>query len=228
MIEMMSQSCGMRKTVWITGCSRGLGKSLVEGFLANQWQVVGCATSVEGMSGGFFQSVDVRDAARVNRFCKEAINEYGAPDLLVNNAGMINRPAPLWEVDEKDFDAVIDVNLKGVANMIRAVMPAMIARETGIVVNLSSGWGRSVSADVAPYCASKWGIEGLTAALAEELPRGLAAVALNPGIIDTDMLRKTWDEGAGNFPQAEEWKAIAVPFLEKLTVRDNGASLTVG
>ena len=70
-------------------------------------------------------------------------------------------------------------------------------------------------------------MEGLSKALAEELPKGMAAIALNPGIIDTEMLRKTWGEGARGFPSAEEWGKVAVPFLQKLSAKDNGASLTV-
>ena len=83
---------------------------------------------------------------------------------------------------------MIDVNIKGVANVLRHFVPAMIERGRGVIVNFSSGWGAPSSAEVAPYCATKWAIEGLTRALAEELP-GMAAVPLNPGIIDTDMLR---------------------------------------
>ncbi|MCB1093517.1 MAG: SDR family NAD(P)-dependent oxidoreductase, partial [Verrucomicrobiae bacterium] len=79
---------------------------------------------------------------------------------------------------------------------------------------------------VAPYCATKWGIEGLTAALSQELPRGLAAVALNPGIIDTDMLRSCFGGGAGAYDDAATWAERAVPFLAKLGAKDNGKALT--
>src|SRR5207245_166377 len=109
-----------------------------------------------------------------------------------NNAALINPNAPLWTIAAAEFDRVIDVNLKGVANVIRHLVPAMIARGSVVIVNLSSGWGRSVSAEVAPYCCTKWGIEGLTRAMAQELPQGMAAVPLNPGIIDTAMLRSTF------------------------------------
>ena len=130
----------------------------------------------------------------------ERVLAGGPPDLLVNNAGVINANAPLWQVTEEDFARVIDVNVKGVVNVIRRFLPAMIARGEGVVVNFSSGWGRSTAAEVAPYCASKWAVEGLTQALAQELPEGLAAVALNPGIIDTDMLRSCFGDGAGSYP----------------------------
>ncbi len=106
-------------------------------------------------------------------------------------------------------------------------LPGMIQRGSGVVVNFSSGWGRSTSPEVAPYCATKRGIEGLTAALAQELPADLAAVALNPGIIDTRMLRSCFGEGAGSYPTPEEWAKAAVPYLASLGTRHNGKALTV-
>jgi len=93
-------------------------------------------------------------------------------------------------------------------------------------VNLSSGWGRSTSAGVAPYCTSKWAIEGLTKALAEDLPAGMGTVALNPGIIATSMLYTCMGEAAADYPSAESWATTAAPYLTSLTPADNGASLT--
>ena len=129
------------------------------------------------------------------------IGASACPDLLINNAGTDEHPAPLWRVPAEKFNRVIGVNVIGVANVIRAFVPAMVAPRKGVIVNLSSGWGRSVSPEVAPYCASKWAIEGLTKALAEELPPGMAAVPLNPGVIDTDMLRQCWADGAAGISQ---------------------------
>ena len=88
----------------------------------------------------------------------------------MNNAATINRNAPLWKVPAEEFSRVIDVNVKGVVNVIRHLLPAMIERSHGVVVNFSSWWGRSGAAEVAPYCATKWAIEGLTRAMAAELP----------------------------------------------------------
>jgi NAD(P)-dependent dehydrogenase (short-subunit alcohol dehydrogenase family) len=122
---------------------------------------------------------------------------------------------------------VIDVNLKGVANVIRHFVPAMIKAGRGVIVNFSSGWGRSTDAEVAPYCATKWAIEGLTQSLAQELPPGLAAVPLNPGIINTAMLQSCFAGGANNYPAANEWAKTATPFLLKINSADNGKPLTV-
>jgi NAD(P)-dependent dehydrogenase (short-subunit alcohol dehydrogenase family) len=96
-----------------------------------------------------------------------------------------------------------------------------------VIVNFSSYWGRSAAAEVAPYCATKWAIEGLTAALAEELPPGMAAVPLNPGVIDTDMLRSCFGDSAGSYLGPKEWAKEAVPFILSLGPEHNGQQLTV-
>jgi NAD(P)-dependent dehydrogenase (short-subunit alcohol dehydrogenase family) len=111
--------------------------------------------------------------------------------------------------------------------VIRAFLPSMLDRGRGVVVNFSSGWGKSTSAEVAPYCATKWGIEGMTKALAEELPGGLAAVALNPGVVHTALLESCYGQSAKSYPGPERWAERAAPFLLALGPKDNGRSLTV-
>jgi len=222
------------RTVLVTGCSRGLGRAMVEGFIARGDTVIGCARNtgiVSAMSADypsphFFEALDITDDQSVAEFSERSMQLCGAPDLLINNAGVINANAPLWEVPADEFARVIDVNLAGIANVIRHFVPAMIARGSGVIVNLSSGWGRSTSPEVAPYCATKWGVEGLTQALAQELPEGLAAVALNPGIIDTDMLRSCFGNDAGSYSDPKSWAATAVPFLAGLGPENNGGALT--
>ena len=150
------------------------------------------------------------------------------PDLLINNAAVMNRLAPLWEQDDREFSRLVDTNIRGVQNVIRHFVPAMVQRKRGVIVNFSSGWGRSVAPEVSSYCMSKWAIEGLTKALAEELPAGMAAIPLNPGVIDTDMLRSCWADGASAYPKAEAWAKVAAPFILGLGPKDNGRSLSVG
>jgi NAD(P)-dependent dehydrogenase (short-subunit alcohol dehydrogenase family) len=218
----------------LTGATRGLGRALTERFAALGAVVIGCGSSTEGvgrLSKHFgpphgFAVVDVADAAQVSAWAERVLKQHGPPDLLLNNAAIINRNAVLWEVPSAEFDRVVDVNVKGVANVIRAFAPAMTARGRGVIVNLSSGWGRSTSPEVAPYCATKWAIEGLTQALAQELPSGMAAVALNPGVIDTDMLRSSFGAGAAGYPTPEKWAEKAAPFLLRLGPSDNGKALT--
>ena len=117
--------------------------------------------------------------------------------------------------------------LIGVANVMRAFIPSMIERKKGIIVNMSSEWGRSTSANVSAYCASKWGLEGLTKSVAQELPSPLAAIPLDPGIIDTDMLRSSMGDSASKYPKPEAWAKVAAPFILNLTRESNGFSITV-
>ena len=194
------------KKVVITGCSKGLGKALAEGFAGMGWKVAGCgrnASALEVLASRLgdphlFLPFDVAIEGEVQVFAEKVLDAMGAPDLLVNNAALINRNATLWEVPAEEFSSLVDVNIKGVAAMIRHFVPAMIARGSGVIVNFSSGWGRSTSPEVAPYCASKWAMEGLSQALAQELPHRMACVALNPGIINTEMLQSCFGQGAAD------------------------------
>ena len=208
---------------------------MVEGFIRRGDTVVGCARNADQiaeLSAAFpnphlFRAVDVSDDSAVAAFASEVLDSAGPPDLLLNNAGVINANAPLWQVPAEEFARVIEVNLAGVANMVRHFVPAMIQADSGgVIVNFSSGWGRSTSPEVAPYCATKWGVEGLTSALAQELPHGMAAVALNPGVIETDMLRSCFGADASSYADPPSWAETAVPFLAGLSVRDNGQALT--
>lgn len=219
----------------ITGVTRGLGRALAEWYIRGGHTVAGCGRSgkeifdlrFEHPEPHDFAAVDVTQPTRVAIWAENVLGRF-VPDLLINNAGLMNDPAPLWEVPGEKFAQIVAVNLTGVANVIRAFVPAMVERKRGVIVNLSSGWGRSVSAGVAPYCATKWGIEGLTKALAEELPEGMAAIPLNPGVIDTAMLRQCWSDEAGAYPKPEAWAETAAPFILALGPKHNGQSLSVG
>jgi NAD(P)-dependent dehydrogenase (short-subunit alcohol dehydrogenase family) len=224
----------MSKLILITGVSRGLGRALTEEFIRLGHVVVGCGRSEKEIaqlqkqfpSPNDFSVVNVADDSQVAGWAKKVLVGHAAPDLLLNNAALINRNAPLWKISALEFSDVIDVNLKGVANVIRHFVPAMIRQGRGVIVNFSSGWGRSTDAEVAPYCATKWAIEGLTQSLAQELPPGLAAVPLNPGIINTAMLQSCFAGGAANYPAPREWAKTAAPFLLKINSADNGKQLT--
>jgi NAD(P)-dependent dehydrogenase (short-subunit alcohol dehydrogenase family) len=225
----------MTKLIVITGVSRGLGQAMTEGFIQLGHTVLGCARSeaaVEKFKQQFgsphdFTALDVANEEQVKAWAKRLLSDYGSPDLLINNAAMINELAPLWEIPSEDFSRLIDVNIKGVANVIRHFVPAMIEKGSGIIVNLSSGWGRSSSPQVSSYCASKWAIEGMTRSLAQELPNGMAAIPLSPGIIHTDMLEVCYGEDAANYTSIKDWVEKAVPFLLQLSPSDNGMPLTV-
>lgn len=222
----------MQKRIVLTGATRGLGRAMTEFFAGKGWAVYGCGrdeSAIGGLRADFgaphrFATVDIADDSAVAAWAADCPSP---PDLLVNNAALIARPAPLWELAASETDQVIDVNINGTISTIRHFLPQMIARGSGVVVNFSSGWGRSTSPDVATYCASKFAIEGLTLALAQELPKGLAAVALNPGIIATDMLKSCFGASASAYPAPEEWIRSAGPFLLTLGPKHNGQSITV-
>ena len=220
--------------ILITGVTKGLGRALAEWYIANGHTVIGCGRSAEVLNLRFtypaphdFTALDVTEENKVALWADHVLARHGAPDLLINNAALMNNPASLWQISSREFNQLIDVNIKGVANVIRHFVPAMVARGSGVIVNFSSGWGRSTSAGFAPYCASKFAIEGLTKSLAQELPAGMAAVPLNPGVIDTDMLRQSWSAGAANFPKAGVWAKTAAPFILSLGAKDNGQSVSV-
>ncbi|XP_042754425.1 LOW QUALITY PROTEIN: NADPH-dependent pterin aldehyde reductase [Lactuca sativa] len=147
--------------------------------------------------------------------------EFRLPSLAnrsvfaINNAGTINKNNRLWEVPEEEFNVVIDTNLKGIANMLCHFIALMIEKKQGILVNMLSGWGRSAAAHVAPYCASKWAVEGLTKSVAKELPAGMEIVAFNSGVKNSMLL----------------YLALVAPkaadMILNLIVADNGAFLSV-
>ncbi|MEE8142703.1 MAG: SDR family oxidoreductase [Planctomycetota bacterium] len=224
------------KRVLITGATRGIGRAMVEEFSEQGYAVLGCGRSqkiIEELCKRFpaphhFATLDVTEDSQVELWKQELLAMGPAPDLLLNNAAIINSPTPLWQVEPQLFSDIIDVNIKGVANLIRHWLPAMMERGSGVIVNFSSGWGRSTAPGMAPYCATKWAIEGLSQALAQDLPAGMAAVALSPGVIHTEMLETCFGkEGAARCIKPREWSRRAVPFLMKLGPKDNGASTRI-
>ena len=224
-----------KRIVVITGTSKGLGRAMAVRFAALGHTVFGCSRNRQELKSlaeevgkpHDFAVVDVSADGEVREWASRIIGAAGVPDLLINNAGVINRNAPLWQVSAEEFARVIDVNVKGTANTIRYFGPAMIREKKGVIVNFSSGWGRSTSPEVAPYCASKFAVEGLTHSLAEELPPPTSAVALSPGVVDTEMLRSCFGEEASSAVEPASWADKAVPYILRLSRRDNGRSLSV-
>jgi len=155
-------------------------------------------------------------------FCAGVLERFGAPDLVLNNAAIINPNAPLWETSAEDFSRIIDINIKGPAAMMRHLLPAMLKRGAGVIVNFSSGWGRCTAAEVAPYCATKYAIEGLSMATAQDTGGKVAVI----GIIDTDMLRLCWPGNAASFEGPGDWARRVAPWLLRLDGSCNGHALT--
>ncbi|MEL7059185.1 MAG: SDR family NAD(P)-dependent oxidoreductase [Acidobacteriota bacterium] len=226
---------GGSRTILVTGATRGLGLALAQAFADLGHRVVGCGRDADRLteltaSAGAphrFDRVDVTDDEAVRRWAVSVLETHGAPDLLINNAGVINDRAPLWKVPAEQMERVVTVNVLGVVHVLRHFVPAMIARGRGVIANMSSGWGRFSSPEVGPYCASKFAVEGLTGSLAKELPEGLAAVPVQPGIIRTDMLDSVFGEQADEHWGTDRWKEVAVPFFLALGPAHNGRSVRI-
>ncbi|CAI5978579.1 unnamed protein product [Closterium sp. NIES-64] len=216
------------KVVVVTGATKGLGRALVVELAKRGHRVAGCGRDVKQVevvqrllddtrvpattaaaaaspAQHLMVAVDVGSDGQVKAFAENVISTMGVPDIVVNCAGLINANKRLWEVPCEEVDRVLDVNIKGTVNVIRHFAPAIVERRHGVFVNFSSGWGRSVAAEVGPYCASKWAVEGLSKSLALELPAGCVSVALNPGVINTAMLHSCFGSAASMYQTPEEW-----------------------
>lgn len=224
-----------KKIIVITGCTKGLGRALTEQFIFKGHTVLGCGRNKTDLaklkkefpSPNHFECIDVTSDKQVANWAQRLLKKFGTPHFIINNAGIINKNAPLWKISEKEFSNVVDINIKGVVNVIRHFLPSMVKKKKGIVVNLSSGWGKFTAPEVAPYCATKFAIEGLTQALAQELPDGMAAIPLSPGIINTQMLRSCFGKEAGNYETPEQWAQHAADYILKLGPQHNGQSLAL-
>src|SRR4051794_17948345 len=129
------------KMIVLTGATRGLGLALCEKFVQLGHTVLGCGRSREGIDTlrrahpvpNDFAVVDVAEESQVEQWAARILSSRGIPDLIINNAAVINNNAPLWQVPAEEFDLVMDVNVKGVANVIRHLVPSMVAQHTGVV-----------------------------------------------------------------------------------------------
>lgn len=223
------------KSVIITGVTQGLGRAMVDRFHELGWNIYGCGRSkdkIEELKKQYskihdFQVIDVSDSQQVNNWANYILNRHTAPNLIINNASIVNQNAQLWKITAQEFENVMNVNVNGVVNVIRAFVPAMVARKEGIIINMSSSWGREGEAELAPYCASKFAIEGITKSMALELPHGMAVVALDPGgSISTPMLKSCAPQYINESPTPETWSHKAIEYILNITIDKNGDSLT--
>ncbi len=181
----------VKKTVVITGGNRGIGLSITEAFIDAGYFVVVGARQELGLEKRFgnqisFVHVDVRDESAHHRLTDAAIEKTGILDVYVNNAGF-SEWRPIAEIDEQFLDELINTNLKGAFWGCKAASSAM--QEGGSIINISSIAGKRGSTNNSAYCASKFGVNGLTQALAKELgPREIRVNALCPVLIPTDGL----------------------------------------
>ena len=191
-----------RRSAVVTGSSRGIGRAVAEELARAGFDVCVNCSSERGLSGvqqladqlaaehgvrAIAVAANVADAAEAEALVAAAHEAFSRVDVLVNNAG-ITRDGLIARMKEEDFDAVIDVNLKGTFNCCKAAAQRMMKQRYGRIVNLSSVVGVAGNAGQANYAASKAGVIGLTKSLARELAaRNVTANAVAPGFIATDM-----------------------------------------
>ncbi|QND64531.1 3-oxoacyl-ACP reductase FabG [Mesorhizobium loti] len=189
----------MRKIVVVTGAGRGIGLAVTRRFLADGDAVVALdlrfgdeARSLAETAGGGALTLIEGDVSRPQdaaALIAAAISHHGRVDILVNNAGVLLSKATV-ETTFEDWTRVIAINLTGTWNCLHAVLPGMIARGAGRIINVSSELGLIGFPTYAAYCASKGGVIALTKAVAKEVaPKGILVNSVAPGPIETDMLK---------------------------------------
>jgi len=187
------------KVAIVTGAGTGIGRGIAEAFVAEGAKValVGRrAEKLEEVAAGLPEGrtlccvCDVSDRAAVNAMAGQVVSRFGAPDILVNNAGTNTNPRSVGDVSLEDWDRTIAVNLHGVFNCVRAVLPGMRDRKGGLIINISSIAGKRVSKLAgAAYCASKHGVVALTHSINdEESGNGVRSTAICPGEVETPIL----------------------------------------
>ena len=181
----------------VTGASRGIGLAIAQRLGQMGARLAICARDARRLKDASAKltqegiqnlalPADVTRASDVSSLVEATLKTFGALDILVNNAG-IGRFAPVHEFTEADWDALLDTNLKGVFLTSRAAIPGMISRRRGHIINIASLAGKNSFAGGSVYCASKWGLLGLTYSMAEDLRAyGIRVAAICPGSVATE------------------------------------------
>ncbi|MEL6817817.1 MAG: SDR family oxidoreductase [Pseudomonadota bacterium] len=220
------------RTVLITGASRGIGEATARHMAVNGWNVVLAARSLLDIerigddiseSGGqvLVQACDVADYDSVSSLVLEAKEKFGAINLIVNNAGVINPIARLADSNPEDWSSVVDINLKGVYNVTRAVLPLMVEAGDGTIINISSGAANAPLEGWSHYCATKAAVKMLTAMVHKEYgDHGIRSVGLSPGTVATKMQVDIKASGINPVSKLDpgahippEWVAKAIQWL---------------
>jgi 3-oxoacyl-[acyl-carrier protein] reductase len=198
------------KVVLVTGGARGIGLATVQAFLEQGARVAFCARHEAhvqralhhfGTDRTFGGTADIADADQVRHFVHAAAKALGSIDVLVNNAGIL-RAGPFAEETYHGMARLIDVNLKGLAFVTRAVLPGMLERGTGTIINIASGVGLYAAGELAIYSATKFGVVGFTQALDQEVgDAGIKVYAVCPGRVATDMQVQYSGERIGIAPE---------------------------
>lgn len=191
-----------KQVALVTGASRGIGRAIAERLAEDGFFVVGTATSDNGADlisaylgeNGKGLKLDVADPESIAEVVKTVTDEYGAPTVLVNNAG-ITRDNLLMRMKDEDWDDIINTNLTSVFRMSKAVLRGMMKAKTGRIINISSVVGATGNAGQANYAAAKAGMIGFAKSMAKEVgSRNITINTVAPGFIDTDMTKELGED----------------------------------
>ncbi|SFF25162.1 Short-chain dehydrogenase [Fontimonas thermophila] len=213
-----------RPVVLITGCSSGIGRALAQAFHARNWQVYATARNREALQplaaqGMHIAALDVTDGASIASLVRLLEQQGVAVDMLINNAGY-GQMGPLAELDEEALRAQFETNVIGLMAVTRALLPGMIARRRGCIVNIGSVSGILVTPFAGAYCASKAAVHALSAALRMELaPFGIRVVTVQPGAI-----RSEFGANATRvLPESISKASIYAPVADAIAARANAS-----
>ena len=188
--------------VLITGISRGIGKAIALEFAKNKYNIIGCAKSdFNGLSDtknlitsygvdSYIELCDISNEEKIKKFIYESTNKLGGIDILINNAG-ISYIGLLQDMSILEWNNIINTNLTSSFLMSKYVIPYMLKKQNGHIINISSVWGNIGASMEVAYSASKGGLNTFTKALAKELaPSNILVNTISPGFIDTEMNNK--------------------------------------
>lgn len=191
------------KTAIVTGGARGIGRAIVERLageganvlVADIDAVTGAELAASVGNGSLAYGLDVTSETSWNGAVEAANSAWGKVDILVNNAGIAGRSAPAWELSVAEWMDVINIDLTGVFLGCRAVLPGMIERGFGRIVNIASIAGKEGNPNAVPYSAAKSGVIGLTKSVAKEVAtKGVIVNAITPAVIATEILKQVSEE----------------------------------
>lgn len=197
-----------QRTAVITGASRGLGAGIAEELARQGWRLGVCSRGETALAGGerlLAERVDVTDEPALRAFARRVAQRFGGVDLWINNAGVTGPLGPLRDAEHEEIAQTIAVNLAGVVHGTRAFLE--VGGGKGVLVNMSSGAGRTAYPGMAMYCATKAAVDRLSETVQLEQP-GMRVLSVSPGLIETDMQVKIRARPESAFPMVGWFREV--------------------